>query len=297
MSDGPRIIYDRGTGRPILISPGRLKRPRNTGPDQDGASDCPFCAGSEHRTPAEIDAIRSVDSSADGPGWTARAFPNLYPAAACHEVIAEGEEHTIHPAAIPLAILADSLDLYRRRIAAVEATTDVRLAILFKNVGAQAGASIAHNHSQMLGLPMVPPRLQQELAACATGCFHCDEIATAAAEDRVVCRLEHHVILCPSTPKLPFETWMLPLDHGDDFLAPNDPAALAAAYLELFDRVDRAFDGSAFNLCLHRIPDTDFHWHFELQPRSGQMAALEIGADMYINAVTPQASAAHWRGE
>ena len=43
------------------------------------------------------------------------------------------------------------------------------------------------------------------------------------------------------------------------------------------------------------MPDAEFHWHFELQPRNGTVAALEVGGDMYINAVTPQASAARWR--
>ena len=69
-----------------------------------------------------------------------------------------------------------------------------------------------------------------------------------------------------------------------------------AAIRSAFDHaVDESFDGRAFNTWLHRVPNRDFHWHFEIQPRIGQVAALELGADMYINAIAAQASAARWR--
>jgi hypothetical protein len=44
----------------------------------------------------------------------------------------------------------------------------------------------------------------------------------------------------------------------------------------------------AFNLWLHRVPGRRFHWHIELQPRTGQMAGLELGGDMYINSMPPE---------
>jgi UDPglucose--hexose-1-phosphate uridylyltransferase len=295
MTDGPRMLFDKGTGRPILISPGRLKRPRNTGADQDGASDCPFCAGSEAQTPKEVAAVRLDGTAPDTPGWTVRAFPNLYPAAPSHEVIAEGCAHTTQPTELSLEVLGDSLTLYRERIAALEARADVACAFLFKNVGAAAGASIAHNHSQLLGLPVRPPRLDAELRASRDRCLHCEEIETAAAEDRIIHRGSHHVLLSPSTPKLPYEAWMLPIDHGDDFLLPAHGDDLARTLAVFFTGAENGFRDGAFNLCLHRIAEAEFHWHFELHPRVGTVAALEIGGDMYINAITPQRSSARWR--
>ena len=93
MGDRPRILHDKGTDRPILMSPGRLSRPRTTGADQDRTEDCPFCAGNEHLTPPESDAVRADGSAKDSPGWSARAFPNLFPAIEHHEVIARGLGH------------------------------------------------------------------------------------------------------------------------------------------------------------------------------------------------------------
>jgi hypothetical protein len=88
---------------------------------------------------------------------------------------------------------------------------------------------------------------------------------------------------------------MLPLAHDDDFLESKHDDDLVRSLAALFAGATSSFKGGAFNLCLHRISDEDFHWHFELQPRIGNVAALEIGADMYINAITAQMSAARWR--
>lgn len=297
MSDQPRILHDRGTKRPILMSPGRRSRPRNTGETDDGVTGCPFCEGNEARTTEETDAVRAAGTEPGTPGWQTRSFSNLYPAAACHEVIAEGSRHTSHPAELNRAELRDCLVLYRRRIAAAEALPEVSCAFLFKNVGARAGSSIEHNHSQLLGLPMVPPRLLSEQAANLEGggCLHCEEIEAAEAEDRVVLQTNHHILLSPTTPKLPFETWLLPLDHHDDFQVATRDDDLVLAIEGAYAAIAAGFDRGPFNSFLHRIKDQDFHWHFEFQPREGQVAALELGGDMYINAVTPQESVRRWR--
>ena len=193
-------------------------------------------------------------------------------------------------------MLRDALAVYRQRIADMESRDAVAVAFLFKNVGAGAGASIAHNHSQLLGLPEVPPRLVAERAACTRhGCIHCHEIETAAAEGRLIAEDEHHVLLSPSTPKLPFETWLLPRAHGVAFEDEARDASLVGTLRRTLAALHSSFDGAPFNFCLHRLKDADFHWHFEIQPRLGYMAALEIGGDMYINAITPQECVRRWQ--
>ena len=291
------IVFDSGTGRPILVSPGRRERPFNTRPGDDHRELCPFCAGNENLTPEESDSVRHDGSPPGTPGWTVRTFENLYPATARHEVIAEGAEHTIHPAELGSGVLADSLAVYRRRILAAEERPEVECAFLFKNVGAAAGSSIAHNHSQLLGLPMLPPRLVSELSnSTRSGCIHCREIARAEAEGRVIHAGRHHVILSPSTPKLPFEAWLVPLNHDDDFFADTHDDDLVDTLKSLYTDLDRAFDGAPFNTFLHRVPNADFHWHIEIQPRVGQLAALELGGDMYINSVSTHHSVQRWTG-
>lgn len=296
--DQPSILTDPTTGRPILMAPARVRRPRTTGP-QSTSTRCPLCVGHEADTPPEVDAAREPGSQPNQPGWQARAFPNLYPAWANHEVIAEGSDHTSHPVELGSQLWDPILALMRRRIQAMESDPDVRCAFLFKNVGHQAGASIEHNHSQILGLPMLPPRLQVELEHYRREPdFYHREIDRAAAEDRIILRGEHHVVLSPAHPKLPFETWLLPYQSESDFLTMGDDQKqdLANLVSQHFEAIDRAFPRAALNWYLHRVGDEPFHWHFELQPRTGQVAGLELGGDMYINSVTGQQAAERIRG-
>ena len=279
------------------MAPGRRARPVLTAP---GAEDqaCPFCAGREHETPPEVDAIRDPGTAAGEPGWRIRAFSNLYPAATRHEVIAEGAEHTQQPSELPAALWLDALTLYQRRIHSIEADPQCSYAFLFKNVGQPAGASIAHNHSQILGLPFLPPRLKLEWkqARQATACIWCDEAGAAESEGRQVVSCGDFAAFSPRFPKLPYELWIAPRGHTTDFLQASDLDDLAQCLHALFERVNEAFGAPPFNLYLHRVPGADFHWHFELQPRTGNVAGLELGGDMYINSIPATDAAARLRG-
>jgi UDPglucose--hexose-1-phosphate uridylyltransferase len=295
-SDAFRLAHDPSTDRPILVAPSRRGRPLLTVSGRDGADGCPFCEGAEASTPAEVDAVRPTGSAPDSPGWRVRAFPNLYPACRWHEVIAEGPEHCTRPGELGAELWQDALAVYRRRMLHLETQPDVRLAFWFKNVGRAAGASIAHSHSQILGLPMMPPRLVEELMRSRHhGSLVAAELDRAAEEGRIIHASERYAVFSPRDPRLPFETWLAPLDPDDDFDDGSRDAEIGEALALMFRAFDRAFDGPALNAWLHRIPGEKFHWHFEAQPRTGQLAGLELGADMYINSMPAEESAERLR--
>lgn len=291
----PRVLVDPTTARPILMAPFRRHRPMYTAA---GAPErpCPFCPGHEGLTPPELLAVRAQGGTANTPGWSVRVFPNKYPAASHHEVIAEGARHCEQPADLDVSVWRDVLAVWQQRIAALEAMPGVHHAFLFKNVGALAGASIAHNHSQIIGLGDLPPRLQLELqqARASAACPICATLAGAAAEGRLIHRDRHHAVLCPDPPKLPHETWLVPLACADDFFT-TDLDSLSSALHALFAAVRRGLDDPPFNLWLHRVGGERFHWHFELQPRTGHLAGLELGGDLYINSVEAVVAAARLR--
>lgn len=281
-----RVERDASTGRPILVAPHRRGRPMHTVPGKDGAELCPFCPGAEAQTPPECDAVRLDGSAPDTPGWLARAFPNRYPASPAHEVIAEGPAHTARPAALDATTVRHVLALWRRRIAQVESRPGIAHAFLFKNVGREAGASIAHNHSQLLGMSELPPRLALERELDRRHGGHvARELEHAEREQRIVCATRRFALFAPRHPKLPLETWLAPFDPADEFDAASDDAELATLLVELFGAIDAALHAPPFNVWLHRIPGEAFHWHFECQPRTGFLAGLELGADAYINSL------------
>jgi len=81
----PEIRIDQLTGMRALLAPGRADRPEGFSSarhDPKGAAGCPFCEGHEDRTPPELYAVRPEGGGPDGPGWTVRVVPNLYPALA-----------------------------------------------------------------------------------------------------------------------------------------------------------------------------------------------------------------------
>lgn len=293
----PSLLVDPTTQRPILMAPLRQSRPFLTGPKKEGPSACPFCPGHEHETPPAIDGFAEDGRTRfDAPGWDVRVFPNKYPASRCHEVIAEGARHEEQAGDLDVATWQRIVRVWQRRVRTVEAMPGVACAFLFKNVGAAAGASIAHSHSQLLGLAEPPPRLSLE-HRCARElpeCPWCATARTAEREGRLVLATKAHLVVAPEPPKLPNETWVLPQRCDDDFVT-TDADSLGEALHALFASLSRALARPAWNLWLHRLPRERFHWHFELQPRTGQLAGLELGGDMYINSMPAAASAARFR--
>lgn len=90
---------------------------------------------------------------------------------------------------------------------------------VFKNYGASAGASMAHSHSQIMGLPLVPPLVSSRLDSMKkfydmTGkCSLCE----VQSEDILVCDTVHFFAIVPFAASYPFEVWIVPRDHTAHF--------------------------------------------------------------------------------
>jgi UDPglucose--hexose-1-phosphate uridylyltransferase len=91
--NAPEVRIDQLTGLRTILAPGRADRPegfKRPASEQKGPEGCPFCEGSEDRTPPEVYAVRPGGGEADTPGWTSRVVPNLYPALAGPESADDG---------------------------------------------------------------------------------------------------------------------------------------------------------------------------------------------------------------
>ncbi len=80
----PELRIDPLSGHRTIVAGERSRRPggepRATPPEPIDVSGDPFAEGHEDRTPPELYAVRPGGGPADGPGWTVRVVPNLYPA-------------------------------------------------------------------------------------------------------------------------------------------------------------------------------------------------------------------------
>lgn len=326
----PELRVDPIVGRRVYIAEDRAGRPSDyaaadAGERGDGhaaptstpagarsvvRADCFFCAGNEWHTPVASHVVNDAEGR-----WLARVVPNKYPAVtldaptgdACgaHEVIIESPQHVLDFADLGVERLAQVLTVFRDRLRHWASDDRLRHAVVFKNSGYDAGASLEHVHSQLVALPYVPAAVQAELDSVASyraahgRCVFCDLIAREIAADaRVALRRDGYVAVCAYAPRQPLETWILPERHQPHFEDDRDAVAAEAAMLhELLRRLDIVSPGAPYNLLLHTAPwgGGDFHWHWELVPRLTHEAGLEWGAGVYITPLSPERAAEQLR--
>ena len=96
--------------------------------------------------------------------------------------------------------------------------------MIFKNVGAAAGASLEHAHSQLIVMPIVPISVAEEIAGSAEfyerrgRCVFCEMIAEElACQERIVVETPGFVAFCPFAARSPFETWIVPTAHASHY--------------------------------------------------------------------------------
>jgi UDPglucose--hexose-1-phosphate uridylyltransferase len=280
-TSGGELRRNPVSGKLTIVAPGRAARPSDLhAAAAAGASGpCLFCAGNERLTPPEIDAVRPDGGTPDTPGWRIRVVPNKYPAlAGRHEVIVHSPDHEAELEDLGDEGLLEVLEVWRRRIAA-QLDAGAAAATLIVNRGPGAGASLAHPHAQLFGTPVVPPLLLDELLEFERfrnrygGCVLCAEIDGAG--DRLV-HAGDVAAWVPAATRFPGELW------------------LAGALRRALVAVEAATGGAPLNLWLHTAPAElrgAYHWHMELAPRLSSIAGLELGADIALVTVDPEAAA------
>jgi len=288
-------------GKLAIIAPARAVRPHAGGIAAGTPTDtCPFCAGHEHLTPPEVDAVRPGGGPPDTPGWRVRVVPNKYPAlTGRHEVIVHSPVHEVELEDLAEDALLEVLEVWRRRIA-FQLVDGAAAATLIVNRGTGAGASQPHPHAQLFATPVVPSLLLDELAEFERfrnrygGCVLCSQVESAG--DRLVDDGEVAAWV-PAAMRFSHELWLAPREHEAD-LRDTDLAPLAATLGRALVAADAATSGAPLNFWLHTAPARlrgPFHWHLEMAPRLSGIAGFELGTDIALVAADPVEAAAALR--
>ena len=105
----------------------------------------------------------------------------------------------------------------RDRFAEHASKKQIRYTQAIVNHGSEAGASIAHPHGQILGLPFVPGEILDEeraFARFAGGCVLCTTVeAELAADQRVLFADDDVAVVCPYWSGVPFELLIVPTER------------------------------------------------------------------------------------
>ena len=324
----PELRKDPVVGRWVIIASDRAKRPTDFIRESvtiRGGRFCPFCYGSESKTPPEVLAYRSNGSARDASGWSVRVVPNKFPALGiegllnrqgeglydkmngigAHEVIIETPDHRATLATLPAAQVESVLWAYRDRIVDLKKDRRFKYILIFKNHGAAAGATLEHTHSQLIALPVVPKRVVEEVAgardyyAYKERCLFCDILRQEiSAGVRLVAETDLFAALSPFAPRFPFEMWLIPKAHQSAFEESSKPELeqLAVLLKDMLTRLDLVLERPAYNYVIHTSPvpehlNDHYHWHLEIMPKLTNLAGFEWGTGFHINPTPPEEAA------
>ncbi|MGE5396167.1 MAG: galactose-1-phosphate uridylyltransferase [Chitinophagales bacterium] len=323
----PELRQDPFNQRWVVISTERAKRPQDfkLRPVESHPGNCPFCAGNEDKTPPEIWAFRAPGTEPDRPGWWIRTVPNKFPALGiegtvsetntglhrtlngigAHEVIIESPGHQIEFYKHSQEQIVEILHMWRQRHLDLRQDQRLKYVLIFKNEGAEAGASLEHSHSQLIATPIIPKAVEEVNLGLkkyhqeTNRCLFCDVIQQELNDKlRVVLETNEYLAYCPYASRFPFETWIIPKQHQADYglIYENDIEDLAYILREVFCRMATVLGAAPYNLLLHSTPvnvdiGISYHWHIEILPRLTKAAGFEYGTDYYINPTPPELAA------
>ncbi len=324
------IRHNRLTGEWVIIAPERAKRGGNLAsaaplpvlPAYDPG--CPFCPGNENAGDGE----RYRCDGPDG-GWLIRSVVNKFSVLSAtgevaspncagkndetvngvglHEVLLETPQHHLTMALFPVSQVERILAAYRNRFRAFYADPRIRHVILFKNHGADAGASQQHAHSQIVGIPIVPGQVVDRLERARrflaeTGqCLVCSAIAEEQTS-QVIAENAKFIAYIPYAALSPYHLWIFPKVHAASFSELPDEALpeLAEILHTILAKIHGLLGNPAFNLIIRSLSPTEkdaahFHWYISIVPRVNRSAGFELGTGMYVNPSSPEVCAAALR--
>jgi UDPglucose--hexose-1-phosphate uridylyltransferase len=311
------------TARWIIVFLDKIAQPSDfvIEPHKKNKDGCPFCWGNEAMTPPEIIAHRKFGSQ-NGPNWSVRVVPNKFPALriegelnkegigvfdmmngiGAHEVIIDTPDHFKETEEVVWAYLARSTDLRQDK--------RFKYILIFKNYGNSAGASLEHPHSQLIALPIIPKRVQEELHGASRyydyrqRCVFCDIMREELTDkDRIIYNGDRFVAFCPYVSRFAYEVWILPKKHLSDFAAMDRDSIpdFAKALRNSLAMIKGLLNDPSYNFIIHTSPINghdreDYHWHVEIMPKLSKVAGFEWGSGFYINPVPPEIAAKNLMG-
>jgi UDPglucose--hexose-1-phosphate uridylyltransferase len=323
----PELRVDPLTGLRSIIAGARATRPGGgfavQPPEPIDPERDPFAPGHEDQTPPELYAVRPDGGGADGPGWTVRVVPNLYPALAQdaakppphanpdlftaqaalghHEVIVNAPDAVTSLADLEPTQVQHAMNAWRTRMRAHDTAACRHLIV---NERREAGASLPHTHAQLYALSFVPAAIARErerFTAYATRTMGGDLLGDLVQEevrqqDRVVAIDDEAVVLAPYASRVPFQLLLAPRRPRPRF---EDDGPTGAALLhDVLSRLRRRLGASPpLNLWVRTAPRGADHfcWRIDVVPRLTHLAGLELGAGVNLCVVAPEQAAAELR--
>lgn len=326
---------DLVSGDWVLFAAGRSKRPHAT--EHPGADIVPGIEPNQPQCPFDDprssgQEIISEYKKDNGELWLT-VMTNKYPAVAsglCMPVETKGPFsftaangfHDVlstrdHERSLPDFSVEETaiiLKAYRERYLEIAKNECGEYIQIFHNHGRNAGASVAHPHSQIMSTPILPPVVARSLSGSANF-FHQhnkkahDTIIGWEVEQkkRLVFENDLFIAFCPFTSKRPYEIRIFPKISNARFET-TDQAGLEACAETLnfcLRQLSKLFGNQfSFNYFIHTAPVREsaqlpfsefYHWHIEILPHYSTLAGFDFSTGIIVNVIDPDEAAEQLR--
>lgn len=319
----------------VVIARGRAKRPHAFRIKRQkldvSKKECPFCQIKTQENPTLILVKGKKISPEKGipKDWTTIVIPNKFPAfipspdlnprkegefyqkinaAGFHEVLVT-KDHKKQLAQFSLAEIKEVIDAYHLRYLELRNKKFVNHISIFHNHGIEAGASIAHPHSQIVTTPLVDSDLKKALLTSKKyyrskkKCAYCQmNNWERKLKKRLVFENNDFLVLCPFASKAAFEVIISPKQHLSYFekASEKQKVSLAEAFKAALYKLYKGLSDPPYNFYLHTAPCDNkkydyYHWHWTILPKTAIWAGFEIGTRMEISTIEPERAAKYLR--
>lgn len=319
------IRQNKITKKWVIFAPGRGERPygfqKETRDCKKGSiydERCPFCPGNEGMLPSiTTELVMSGESR-----WQIRVVPNRYPALepdkkktqkiegiyltmgnyGFHEVIIESPCHNTDIIDMSIEEIELIIGSYCRRYLELIVKDEIKMILIFRNHGVQAGTSLVHPHSQLIALVFIPEYIQNIQYGAKNyydenkSCMFCEMVRfEGEVKKRIV--LENRSFLCfvPFAAEVPFEVWIVPKRHSSSLMSISgaEKTDLAAALKDILTRIHARLNDPDYNFILYSFENdlgggAYLHWYIQIRPRLTITGGFEIGSGTFINPSLPE---------
>ncbi len=322
----------------VVIATGRARRPETFKKEkrrslEDSKKDCPFCQIQTQETPTlvffhgkEIPFKTWTDLPKN---WTTIVIPNKYPAFSPHPHLDERIEgglyqkmnavgfhevvitrdHKKQIAQFSVEQVKELFDVYQRRYLQLMSQKFVNHVSIFHNHGSQAGASVAHPHSQIITTPLIDVDLRTALLNSRLyseekkECIYCRmNNWEMKVKKRIVFENKDFLVICPFASKTAFEVIVSPKKHLSYFerIVEKERWTLSEAFQIALKKIYKGLNNPDYNFYLHTAPCDGanhdyYHWHWTILPKTSTWAGFEIGTKMEISTIEPEKAAEYLR--
>lgn len=258
--------------------------------------------------------------------WTVVVFPNKYPAVnqdaqstvgpgifsvvpgrGFHELVVT-RDHDKHFATFTEEETTEVLSAYLDRYRTIAQDPSAKHVFIFHNHGHFAGASVYHNHSQIISMPIIPSgtidhlqRSQEYFDKNNSSLYDAILAWENKEKKRIVHENDKFIVLCPYVSRSAYEMRIFPKVRSAYFedMTDSDKPLLAQALNVALKKLNKCLGDPDYTFFVHAAPPRktgavaydSYHWHIEIMPRFSIVAGQEFGTNVFVNSVDPDDAA------